>query len=174
MSLRSAVALVVLSIVRPLCNRAASSARGWSSTDRDIAVVRTAAACLTTGALVLSTAEMSWTAVLAFVLLAFGAPFAVVGKSLLTVLGPGEMAGTLLSSVNTAASRGAVISGPIVAVSFQHGLRRGGSWVGTSEADGGHLAGHSKQAGVSEKRGHRYGRGPGLCLLHRGSGWHRG
>ena len=130
MTVRSAVALATLSIFLPLCNRAAANAKRWSVGDRDIAIMRAAAAFLTIGALVLSAASTSWTAILGFVLLAFGAPLTVVGKSLLTALGPKEMAGTLLSSVTTAASLGAVVAGPIVAASFQHGLRRGGSWIG--------------------------------------------
>ncbi|WPH00667.1 Hypothetical protein R9X50_00349700 [Acrodontium crateriforme] len=130
MTVRSAVALAVLSVFLPLCNRIAASAKGWSTNDRDIAIMRTAAAFLTIGALVLSAASTSWTAILAFIFLAFGAPLTVVGKSLLTALGPKEMAGTLLSSINTAASLGAVVAGPILAASFQHGLRKGGSWIG--------------------------------------------
>jgi MFS family permease len=101
-----------------------------SSARKDLFLVRVSAALLTAGTLLLGVSEKSSLAILSFIIFALGNAFTTINKSLLTTFGPPEMAGTLLSAMNVSASFGAVIAGPIIAVTFDWGLKRGGICVG--------------------------------------------
>ena len=129
MAVRPSVTLFVLLVIIPVFSKILIGGFGVTSSRKDLFLARISAALLTAGTLILSISEVSWLAVLSFVILAFGNAFPIVGKSLLTSLGPQEMAATLLSAMNVCASLGAVTAGPLIAVSFDLGLKYGGIWA---------------------------------------------
>jgi hypothetical protein len=130
LAIRPSITLFVLLIIIPVASKILIEKFGFSSTEKDLLLARISAALLTAGTLLLSITEISSLAILSFIIFAFGNAFTTVGKSLLTTLGPREMAGTLLSAMNVSASLGAVIAGPTIAYTFDLGLRRGGIWIG--------------------------------------------
>jgi hypothetical protein len=130
LAIRPSVTLVVLLVIVPLVSKTLTRKFGLSNTHIDLFLVRVSAALLTAGTLLLTISNSSALAILSFVIFALGNTFATIGKSLLTTFGPPQMAGTLLAAMNVSASLGAVIAGPIIAVSFSWGLKQGGIWVG--------------------------------------------
>lgn len=120
----------MLLVIIPLVSKTLTRNFGLSNTYTDLFLVRVSAALLTAGTLLLGLSNSSALAILSFVVFALGNAFATIGKSLLTTLGPPQLAGTLLAAMNVSASLGAVITGPVIAVSFNWGLRQGGIWVG--------------------------------------------
>tara|TARA_R110002060_G_scaffold19007_9_gene26039 strand:- start:18 stop:530 length:513 start_codon:yes stop_codon:yes gene_type:complete len=117
-------------ILVPLVSKILMERFKLSSTQKDLFLARVSAALLSAGTLLLSVSETSSLVILSFVIFALGNAFTTIGKSLLTTFGPPEMAGTLLSAMNLSASFGAVIAGPIIAVTFDWGLKQGGICVG--------------------------------------------
>lgn len=130
LTIRPSITLVVLLVITPFASKTLMGNFGLSSSRKDLILVRVSAALLTIGTLLLGVSQTSSLAILSFVIFALGNAFTTIGKSLLTTLGPPEMAGTLLSAMNVSASLGAVIAGPVIALTFDWGLRQGGIWVG--------------------------------------------
>lgn len=122
--------LFILLVIIPIVGRILVDKFGYSSGRKDLLLARVSAALLSLGTLLLSVSETSSLAILSFVIFALGSAYTTVSRSLLTTIGPQEMAGTLLSAMNVSSSLGAVIAGPIIAVAFDWGLKRGGIWVG--------------------------------------------
>jgi MFS family permease len=102
----------------------------YSSAEKDLFLARFSAALLAIGTMALGISETSPLAILSFIIFALGNAYTTVGRSLLTTIGRHDMAGTLLSAMNVSASLGAVVAGPIIAVTFDWGLKQGGIWVG--------------------------------------------
>lgn len=131
MAVRPSVAFFVLLVIIPVVSKIFIESFGVSNVRKDLYLARISAALLAAGTLLLALSEVSSLAILSFIILAFGNVFPIVGKSLLTSLGPQEMAATLLSANNVCASLGAVTAGPLIAVSFDLGLKYGGIWAST-------------------------------------------
>jgi MFS family permease len=121
---------VVLLVIVPIVGDVLVKKYGFSSARKDLLLARLSAALLSAGTLLLSVSETSSLAILSFVIFALGNAYTTVARSLLTTIGPQEMVGTLLSAMNLSASLGAVIAGPIIAIAFDWGLKKGGVWVG--------------------------------------------
>jgi MFS family permease len=120
----------VLLVIIPATSKILLEKLGVASVRKDLILTRTSVAFLAAGTLLLCISDGSFLVILSLTIFALGNGFVTLGKSLLMIVGPSELAGTLLSAMTMSGSLGAVLAGPLIAITFNWGLDKGGTWLG--------------------------------------------
>jgi MFS family permease len=104
--------------------------KGFTPLSKDLLMARLSVVVFAVGSLAVGLAETRVLATAGIVLMACGAGYAVLARSIMSSLVSGEHAGLLYTVISVVESVGSVAAGPLLSQLFNLGLHWGGAWIG--------------------------------------------
>ncbi|ATY61235.1 MFS transporter [Cordyceps militaris] len=130
LTMKSAVALGMTTIVLPLTSQLLLTKLSLSYTRKDLWMARVSASLLVLGALCLALAFTIRTFMLSLIIFTLGAGCNLVLRSLITSYAAEDRAGLIYTAISVSEGLGALVAGPVMASLFRLGLSWGGTWLG--------------------------------------------
>ncbi|KAI0159379.1 hypothetical protein BJ166DRAFT_626501 [Pestalotiopsis sp. NC0098] len=124
-STRSIASLLLLTIVLPALGSMLLR-RGFTASSRDLFMARASVVIFAIGSMLVGLAEIRLLAWAGIILMACGAGFAVLARSIISSLVAKERAGLLYSIISVIESIGSIAAGPLLSSLFNLGLNLGG------------------------------------------------
>jgi hypothetical protein len=128
-SLSGFVKVALLLVILPLATMALNK-RNWAPIVRDIFISKSSAIFAVLGSFLMAVSFHPAMAGVGVGIMSLAAGFSPVVRSVASSLVSPEHIGTLYTSMGLMVTFGIILSGPLIAVSFNIGLRLGGLWSG--------------------------------------------
>lgn len=128
-SARSIASLLLLTIVLPMLGNILMQ-KGFIPPSKDLAMARLSVIVFAMGSLLVGVAGTRILASVGIILMACGAGFSVLARSIISSLIAKERVGLLYSFISVIENIASIAAGPLLSQLFSLGLYWGGAWIG--------------------------------------------